>query len=196
MERFEELLFTEFSPYGHLSPVALSLLSDHYKLLLKWNRVLNLTRLTDLLEVVRFHYCESLFLGTVVPPGALKIADVGSGAGFPGIPLAAFRPEVSVTLIESDQRKAVFLRESSRGFGNIVVLPLRAEEVEEHYDWVVSRAVLRDEVLSLRLATNLALLNTERQPFGGFWRSIKLPWGKDRVVSVREGGLEQESGVS
>src|SRR5580704_16335876 len=106
---FRELLRREYQPWGELSDLQLDQLERHYQLLESWNRRLNLTRIEDLLDVVRFHYCESLFVSTVLPSGPLRVCDIGSGAGFPGIPLAVFRPDLQVVLIESDQRKAVFL---------------------------------------------------------------------------------------
>ena len=126
--------------------------------MLRWNAKLNLTRITDRAEAWERHYKESIYLANKLPPGPLRIADVGSGAGFPGIPIAVVRPECTVTLIESHQRKAVFLREATRDLPNVHVLAMRAEEVTEKFDWVVSRAVNPEEVLKLRLAPNIALL--------------------------------------
>src|ERR1035441_7985957 len=94
-------------------------------MLLRWNQKLNLTSIRNREEAIQRHYGESLFLGMRLPPGAWKIADIGSGAGFPGFPVAVLRPDCQVTLIESHQRKAVFLRESSRKQPNIRVLARR-----------------------------------------------------------------------
>src|SRR5215471_17097619 len=110
---FRELLFNEFRPYATLTDPQLDRLERHYNALIRWNQTLNLTRIKDINDVVRYHYCESLYLGLKFPRGPLRVADIGSGAGFPGIPIAIFRPDIDVTLIESHQRKAVFLRESS-----------------------------------------------------------------------------------
>ena len=116
-------------------------LEAHLELLMRWNQKLNLTSIRNREEAIERHYCESLFLGSRLPAGALRIADVGSGAGFPGFPVAIFRPDCSVTLIESHQRKAVFLREASRSLPNVRVMAKRAEEVDERFDCVISRAV-------------------------------------------------------
>jgi 16S rRNA (guanine527-N7)-methyltransferase len=169
---FRELLFSEFRPYETLTDKQLEQLERHYQALHRWNSKLNLTRISDLSEIVRFHYCESLYLGLKLPPGALKVADVGSGAGFPGIPVSILRPDLEVTLIESHQRKAVFLRESS----NLRVLAIRAEDCRESFDWITSRAVSPDSVRSLKLAPNFALLVTSRES------ANKLPWGRDRAI--------------
>src|SRR4051812_24491873 len=121
MEQFESLLKSEFLPYGHLSSHELRLLRQHYELLKRWNQKMNLTRIDSLDDVVRFHYCESLYLGQYLPQGPLRIVDIGSGGGFPGIPVAVLRPECQVDLVESNGRKAVFLREAARNLSNVRV---------------------------------------------------------------------------
>jgi 16S rRNA (guanine527-N7)-methyltransferase len=138
------------------------LLEAHFTLLTRWNRTLNLTAIRDMNDAVSRHYAESLFLAAHLPADCGSIADLGSGAGFPGIPIAVFRPDCTVTLIESHQRKAVFLKEATRHLGNVRVLAKRAEEVQQHFDWLVSRAVAAREVLHFvpGLASNLALLLT------------------------------------
>lgn len=137
-----------------------AILEAHFELLLRWNKKLNLTRITDPKEAWERHYMESIRLARQLPPGPLKIADVGSGAGFPGIPIAVVRPECQVTLIESHKRKAVFLREATRHMPNVRVLAMRAEDVKEKFDWVVSRAVRAGEVLKLKLAPHIALMGS------------------------------------
>jgi hypothetical protein len=97
-----------------LSDAQLDALCDHYSLLLAWNERLNLTRVVSAADAARLHYVESLFLAAQLPPGELRIVDVGSGAGFPGIPVAILRPETRVDLVESHQRKGV---SSARPFG-------------------------------------------------------------------------------
>jgi 16S rRNA (guanine527-N7)-methyltransferase len=183
---FRNFLQAEFQPWGVLSDDQLDRLERHYKLLMSWNHRLNLTRITDLSEVVRFHYCESLFISNLLPDGHLSVCDLGSGAGFPGFPLAVMRPELEVTLIESDQRKAVFLREASRGIENIEVLAGRHQECKRTFGWIVSRAVALDEVLESTLAPNSALLlSAANAP--PRTEVTKLPWGRDRIVAVSRG---------
>src|SRR5690242_20650422 len=155
---FCEFLAREFAPYRSLTPRLLDLLESHYNLLARWNQRMNLTRIESLEDAVRFHYCESLFVATRLPAGPLKIVDVGSGAGFPGIPIAILRPESDVTLVEAHKRKSVFLGEASRNLGNVNVVAERAENLTVRFDWLVSRAVNLAEVAKLKLAKNLALL--------------------------------------
>jgi 16S rRNA (guanine527-N7)-methyltransferase len=168
-------------------------LEAHYELLCRWNKVLNLTRVERPEEAAERHYGESLFLASHLPPGKWRIADVGSGPGFPGLPLAVVRPECAVTLIESHQRKAVFLRESSRGVSNVRVIAKRAERVEERFDWVVSRAVCCDDLAKClpALAGRAALLTGSEPPdesLGLLWEApISLPWGSRRFLRVSRG---------
>jgi len=176
MEEFRSLLASEFSPYGALSSRQLTLLEAHYQLLLRWNQKINLTRITSMQDAVRYHYCESLYLATRLPKGPLRIVDIGSGAGFPGIPVAIYRSECVVDLVESHQRKAVFLREASLGFTNVRVLARRAEEVTNSYDWTISRAVRPADVLQLKLAPHVAVLGVEGD---------SLPWGEKRGLFLR-----------
>jgi 16S rRNA (guanine527-N7)-methyltransferase len=176
MEDFKSLLASEFSPYGVLTPQQLALLEDHYRLLLRWNQKINLTRITGLQDAVRYHYCESLYLATRLPTGPLRIVDVGSGAGFPGIPVAIYRPECTVDLVESHQRKAVFLREAARRSTNARIVVNRAEALTDPYDWTISRAVRPEDVLKLNLAPHVAVLGVEGQ---------SLPWGEKRALFLQ-----------
>jgi 16S rRNA G527 N7-methylase RsmG len=120
----------------------------------------------------------------------ISIADIGSGAGFPGIPLAIIRPLCKITLVEANQRKAVFLRESTRHIHNVRVEGRRAEALEQTYEWLVSRAVRHDEVLSLvpALGSSIGLLSTE-DIFEKFatdrrftWNTpVTIPWDPRRL---------------
>src|ERR1019366_10599108 len=163
---FADLLRQRLARVVELSPGQVEALETHYQLLLRWNRTLNLTSIKRMDEAVERHYCESLFLGTHLPQGGLRIADIGSGAGFPGFPVAVLRPDCSVTLIESHQRKAVFLREASRTLPNVRVLAKRAEGVDERFDCVISRAVSYSDLASFlkRLAPHADLLSGAEGP--------------------------------
>ena len=171
-----------------LSTRQIKQLGEHFRLLSRWNKVLNLTRIGDLDEAIQRHYCESLFLGAHLPPKALKIVDLGSGAGFPGVPVAVLRQDCQVTLVESHLRKSVFLREATRAMENVRVIAERAEEVAERFDWAISRAVKYEEIKGclINLAPNVALLAGEENPDKRFtWNKIKVPWGQHRFLWFR-----------
>jgi len=186
------LLGTKFSP--DLTALQIAQLYEHYELLIRWNQRMNLTTVKPGPEMVVRHYCESLFFSAHLPAAAkdISVLDMGSGAGFPGIPMAILRPCWKVTLIEASQRKAVFLREASRHLVNVSVLAERAETSRAHGEWLVARALDPQEVLANapRLASNLGLM-LGLEDFSSIqgdkriaWSvPIRLPWG-DRKICV------------
>jgi 16S rRNA (guanine527-N7)-methyltransferase len=162
-------------------------LEKHFALLSKWNKTLNLTRVDTWEQAVERHYGESLFLASHLTPGT--VADIGSGAGFPGFVVAVARPDCRVTLIEAHQRKAVFLKEASRGISNIRVLSKRAEDVDETFDWAISRAVSYSDLATplRRLGRRVALLTGAEEPPPEWpfrWDIIPLPSGNRRFLRV------------
>lgn len=161
-------------------------MDGHYELLVRWNRALNLTRVDSPADAARIHFCEAILLAQVLPEGAFTVADVGSGGGFPGIPLAIARPELRVTLIESHQRKSVFLREAIRGLANVSVQSIRAQLVSQRFDWMVARAVDPTELTKIPLAPRMALLmsssDLDRMPAPA--RVIPLPGTQTRVIAM------------
>lgn len=181
---FRELLVRRVSGFCELSCDQLDKLESHYELILRWNKVINLTRIVREADVVDLHYAESLFLGSQLPPGALSIADLGSGAGFPGYPVAVLRPECTVFLIESHQRKAAFLKEVCRPLRNVKVLASRGEDVSDKFDWVISRAVNLNDLqqIGLGLAPNLALLCSSTVE--GSSKTVPIPWALNRNVTI------------
>jgi 16S rRNA (guanine527-N7)-methyltransferase len=190
---FAETLRARIAGIVNLTAAQTEALAQHYELLVRWNKTVNLTAIRSLEEAVERHYAESLFLGAHLPPGPLEVADVGSGAGFPGFPVAVLRPDCVVTLIESHQRKAVFLREASRGLPNVRVVAKRAEDLEGRFDWAVSRAVSYEDLTpSLKLlAPDADLLTGAEEPpadLGFEWRpGIPLPWGARRHLRIGHG---------
>jgi 16S rRNA (guanine527-N7)-methyltransferase len=185
-----EILAAKLKGIIELSAPQVAALERHFELLLKWNRVLNLTSVRDPGEMVERHYCESLFLAARLPAGTLSIADIGSGPGFPGFPVAVARPDCSVVLIESHQRKSVFLREAARFVSNVRVMAVRAEAVGEEFDHVISRAVsYADLGKSLkRMGRNADLLSGAEEPpasLGFDWGApLALPWGDQRFLRI------------
>jgi len=175
-----------------LSREQMNALHGHYELLRRWNSKINLTSIRSPGEIVIRHYCESLFFGAHLPdaPAGTTIADIGSGPGFPGVPLAVLRPDWNVALVESNQRKAVFLRESTRELPNVAVIADRAEHLDRHFDWLVGRAVRPEDILHLspKLGSRIGLLigeddfNRIRRESGFVWsEAIRVPWGDHRV---------------
>jgi 16S rRNA (guanine527-N7)-methyltransferase len=186
---FSARLHHHVDAYVSVTDAQVESLLRHYELLVRWNRKMNLTSIRSPEEIVVRHYCESLFFAANIPEGWGDFADVGSGAGFPGVPMAVLRPEWDVTLVESHQRKAVFLRESTRLSVNISVVAQRAEELARPFGAIVSRAVDPKVILGLlaRQAPRVGLLvgsadfGTIRSMSGVNWDSVALPWGDRRL---------------
>jgi 16S rRNA (guanine527-N7)-methyltransferase len=121
-------------------------IQQYTRILRHWNEKLNLTAIRDPLEILYRHFCESMFAGVAVPVENGRFADIGSGPGFPGIPLKILRPELELFLVESNIKKGTFLAEVIRelGLGNTHVLINRYEELGEELaplDFVCSRAL-------------------------------------------------------
>jgi 16S rRNA (guanine527-N7)-methyltransferase len=121
-------------------------IQQYMKLLVAWNEKINLTAIRDPLEILYRHFCESMYAATAVPVENGRLADVGSGAGFPGIPLKIMRPDLQVFLVESNMKKATFLAEVLRNIElpDTKVLVSRYEELGEEVsplDFVCSRAL-------------------------------------------------------
>jgi 16S rRNA (guanine527-N7)-methyltransferase len=128
-----------------LGPEARERLLDYMALLVKWNRTYNLTAIRDPLAMVAHHLLDSLAVAPHLPLGAgARLADAGSGAGLPGIPLAIARPDWHVALAEANQKKAAFLRQATieLRLSNVEVQEGRVEawRPQPLFDVVISRA--------------------------------------------------------
>ena len=118
--------------------------ASYLSLLMRWNLRVNLTAIRDEAGILSRHFVESIVCARALPPGIETLLDLGSGAGFPGIPIALCRPEIRVTLAESQGKKAAFLREAGRSIPvSVEVHGGRAEELREGFDCVTLRAVDR-----------------------------------------------------
>jgi 16S rRNA (guanine527-N7)-methyltransferase len=163
--RIAELLIPFLGFSEGLTPKAQGLLpgiSTYIDILLRWNSKINLTAIRDPEQIVTRHFGESLFAARYLFPATVpnvqepegapttitSLADLGSGAGFPGIPIKLWAPDVSVTLIESNQKKAAFLKEIVRALTltDINIQNTRAESLAgTSFDAVTLRAVDRFE---------------------------------------------------
>ena len=118
-------------------------------MLCRWNQRLNLTRITEPRQAARLHYAESLYGASFIDE-ASALLDIGSGAGFPAVPLAVARPDVQVTALEANQKKSLFLKEArdELGLGNLNVVTSRLEDFDwAGYELLASRALDRAEAI-------------------------------------------------
>ena len=180
----EDLSFRAgFSPEESavLAPSQLGQISTYLDILLRWNARINLTAVRQPDQIVTRHFGESLFAARHLfpsarttrgqPPSAVQAApnnqrpanvphviDVGSGAGFPGLPIKIYAPHIQLTLIESNQKKAAFLREFIRSvtLTNVDVFASRAERFPAQADVVTLRAVERFDT-ALPVAARLVI---------------------------------------
>lgn len=170
----------------------------YYELLIEWNKVMNLTAITEYEEVVDKHFIDSLSIEKAVDLNIIeKVIDVGTGAGFPGIPLKIVYPHLKITLLDSLNKRINFLNEviSKLKLENIEAIHGRAEDIakdkkyREQYDISVSRAV-----------ANLSTLSEYSLPFvkvGGLFISYKAEKADEEIknaekaVSVLGGKIEK-----
>jgi 16S rRNA (guanine527-N7)-methyltransferase len=173
---------------------------DYISLLLLWNQKISLTTVTKPEEIIRFHFGESFFAVRRVPIENGRLADVGSGAGFPGIPIAMLCSNVRVTLIESNLKKTAFLSEAIRKLelSNARVVRARMEDFDEEiFDFVTARALgLYEEVArwsSRVLAASGRLILWVGEDDGaviarssgwGWQNPIRMPGSRRRVLLV------------
>jgi len=133
--------------------------AQYTRLLLEWNEKMNLTAITDERDIVLKHYADSLtalFVPELDASRPLRVADIGTGAGFPGLPLQIAAPVWRVTLMDALQKRVKFLAHTTEALGlqTTECLHLRAEDAgkaaahREQYDAVISRAVARLQVLA------------------------------------------------
>jgi 16S rRNA (guanine527-N7)-methyltransferase len=191
-----DLLRQWLAPYissEELDEVLLASVGVHLDLLLRWNQRMNLTAVRTPEEMVRRHFGESLFAARhlLARDAELEVIDVGSGAGFPGLPLKFWAPGVRLALVEGHGKKATFLREVGRALGltGFEVLNQRAEGIARRAPLVTMRAVERFErslPAAARLVApggRLALLIGEGQRDEAL---AALPAGESEVVELPE----------
>jgi 16S rRNA (guanine527-N7)-methyltransferase len=121
----KEQVLAALAPFGvQLSDDQIAKVQAYVPLLLKWNKLTSLTSITDPAEIVSRHFGESMYAATLLPVENGRLVDIGPGAGFPGLALKIFKPDLHVVLIESNKKKSAFLAE--------VVRALKLTEVEIH----------------------------------------------------------------
>ncbi len=187
---FEEKLKIEASTIGvQLDDTALTRFRKYYEMLIDYNTRMNLTAITEEDEVIVKHFCDCLCLVSKVsiPEGA-KVIDVGTGAGFPGVPLLIARPDIRLTLLDGLNKRLVFLQDVLDALGlSARIVHSRAEEASqqpeyrEKYYLATSRAVARQSVLS-----EYCLPYTE---VGGIFVAMKGPQAADELKEA-EGALK------
>lgn len=196
-------LLTPFLESQTLSDRQCQLIATYLELLLKWNSKFNLTSIREPVQIVTRHFGESLFAARHLIPdqhSRLSVIDVGSGTGFPGLVLKIWAPEISLTLIESSQKKSVFLREVARTlkFSDASVLTERAQQVTSNAELVTLRAVEKFEAVipiagglvtsggKLGLLIGSSQADTAKSALPGFgWDDpISIPLSQQRILLI------------
>jgi 16S rRNA (guanine527-N7)-methyltransferase len=184
------------------------LFQDYLSLVIRWNAQINLTSVRDEAGILTRHFVESIACARALPVGIGTSLDYGSGAGFPGIPIAICRPGVSVTLAESQGKRAAFLQETVRILGiSAKVHCDRAETLTARFDCVTLRAVDRmpravEAAARLVVPGGWLALMTTRSALAGLqaasgadfsWGAggghTPLPGGNDRILALGSRGV-------
>ncbi len=151
-----DLLARVAAPYGvEMTAELTERLNIYARLLVEWNEKMNLTGITDPQGIAVKHFADSLTVAPLLPKGTFSLIDVGTGAGFPGVPLALLRADCRLTLLDSLNKRLTFLDTVCREVGlPVTLVHARAEEggrrkdLRERFDVAVARAVAAMPVLS------------------------------------------------
>lgn len=182
MSQIEELLAESCKKINiELTEKQIKQFIDYKDMLLEWNEKFNLTAITDEREIILKHFVDCLAISAGAELAGKKIIDVGTGAGFPGVPVKIAFPDTQMTLLDSLNKRITFLEElkNKLGLENVVCIHSRAEDggldknLREGFNLCISRAV-----------ANLAVLSEYCLPFvkvGGYFISMKGPDVKDEL---------------
>ncbi len=175
------------------------LLERYVALLQKWNRAINLIGKSTERTIWDRHIADSLQLLPLIPPETTTVADFGSGAGLPGMVLAIVRPDIQMTLIEQDQRKAAFLQEvcAQLSLTNTRVLALDIHRVEERFSLITARALAPLEALCAfaypRLLPGATCLFPKGQNFANEVAEARKKWAGD--FQIIHSATKEESSI-
>ena len=193
-------LLAPFCEGQELAADRIDYLYVYLNLLLKWNRVVNLTAIRQPEEIVRRHFGESMFAARqlLAPDAAETVMDLGSGAGFPGMVLKIFAPAIELTLVEANGKKGTFLRELARSlqFTDVRVVQERAERLSEKASLVTFRAVEKFEIILLTAVSLISpggrlgaligagQLAAATSSLQGQWSSVAIPESDARLLAI------------
>ncbi|MBR2715819.1 MAG: 16S rRNA (guanine(527)-N(7))-methyltransferase RsmG [Ruminococcus sp.] len=164
----------------------IELLTRYYELLIEWNEKMNLTALTEPTDVALKHFCDSILLLKYVSiPEKSSLIDVGTGAGFPSVPIKIVRPDIKLCLLDSLNKRLVFLKEvvDSLGLYNVDIIHSRAEdgakkkELREQFDFATSRAVAQLNILSEYCLPYVKL--------GGAFLAMKGKYSEEEITNAK-----------
>ena len=170
-----------------LDPDQIRRFAIHAAELIKWNRIINITAITDPLEVAVKHFLDSLAVARYIPPDA-TLLDIGSGGGFAGLPLKVLMPSLSVTLIDASRKKVSFLKHVIRSIelNNIEAHHIRAQDLAKD-----PLFLNRYQVITSRALSSLKLFCTLAMPLlmdDGIILALKGDVGNDEVTELQGWG--------
>ncbi|MBI1738938.1 MAG: 16S rRNA (guanine(527)-N(7))-methyltransferase RsmG [Acidobacteria bacterium] len=199
----DALVAQALAPFGlEPTPALADAMRQYMELLLRWNRKISLTSITEPREILQRHFGESMFAARAIPIVRGRLVDVGSGAGFPGLALKLVSPELQVTLIEPSQKKSAFLAEVVRTLAltGVKIISRRIEDLRDYHgvaEFVTCRAVRADKRLLAwcrgALAVNgrcvlwLGLEGAQELQKNAEWDwqpPIQIPMSSNRVLLV------------
>lgn len=163
-------------------------LTRYYELLIEWNGKMNLTALTEPSDVALKHFCDSILLLKYAEiPENSSLIDVGTGAGFPSLPIKIVRPDIKLCLLDSLNKRLVFLSEVVKelGLNDVKIVHSRAEdgarkaELREKFDFATSRAVAQLNVLSEYCLPYVKV--------GGAFLAMKGKYSEEEIGSAKSG---------